>query len=139
MEGSQEQTPFTSVPPETDSAPLKHSGPGIASFVIGLLSILLAVVAYAVIFVGLAEYADEGVLAMPGPEELAGNMSLVGGTLLFFFSLLLAVVGAVLGIVGCVIRNRRRVFAVLGLVFNALLIVGTIALFVISLALGQLS
>ena len=76
---------------------------------------------------------------MPGPEELAGNMSLVGGTLLFFFSLLLAVVGAVLGIVGCVIRNRRRVFAVLGLVFNALLIVGTIALFVISLALGQLS
>lgn len=135
MEGSQEQSQFmTPVQPEVNAAPLKHSGPGIASFIIGLISILLAIVGFAVTLVGLAEYSTEGgVIVMPGPDEVAGNIPLVIGSMIFILSLLLSVVGVVLGIVGCVIRNRRRVFAILGLVFNAILLAGTSALFVIGL------
>jgi len=100
---------------------MKHSGPGIASFILGLLGILSAIVGLLVIFVTLADYATPNGLNIPDSEELAANAAVAVGALLYLLSLLLSLVGIVLGIVGCVIRNRRRIFAVLGLVFSSLI------------------
>ena len=127
MDSTQGQTPaFSPSPPEREDRP-KHSGPGIASFILGLISILAVIIAIFIIAAGLVDYIDEnGVFFMPDPEELAGDASFLGGSLLYLLGVLIAVVGVVLGIVGCVIRNRRRVFAILGLVLNGLVAVGTI-------------
>ena len=114
---------------------MKHSGPGIASFILGLLGILSAIVGLLVIFVTLADYATPNGLNIPDSEELAANAAVAVGALLYLLSLLLSLVGIVLGIVGCVIRNRRRIFAVLGLVFSAIVTVGTL----VTLLLGILA
>lgn len=126
---------MTPVQPEERGAPLKHSGPGIASFVIGLLSILTMIISMVVMIAGLADYIDEnGNLFVPDQEEFATDPSVLGGILLFFLGMLLSVVGVVLGIVGCVIRNRKRVFAILGLVFSGLVAVGMIFTILLGLA-----
>jgi p-aminobenzoyl-glutamate transporter AbgT len=118
---------MTPVQPVEQDAPLKHSGPGIASFVVGLLSILTTIISMLVTIVGLADYTDEnGMLFVPDQEEFVTDASILTGVLLFFLGVLLSVVGVVLGIVGCVIRNRKRVFAIVGLVLSSLVTVGTI-------------
>ena len=63
-------------------------------------------------------------------EESAGAMMV--GLFLFAF-LFLALIGLGLGIGGMLEKNRKNIFAILGTVFSALVIVGT--LFVILLGL----
>jgi len=135
VDATRDQTPSMSPPPEESRPAMKHSGPGIASFILGLLGILSAIVGLLVIFVTLADYATPNGLNIPDSEELAANAAVAVGALLYLLSLLLSLVGIVLGIVGCVIRNRRRIFAVLGLVFSAIVTVGT----VVTLLLGILA
>ena len=133
MDATQEQTPtFSPAQPEREDRP-KHSGPGIASFILGLLSILAIIVSLVVMVAGLAEYATQEGLVIPDEEEIAANATVLVGALLYMLSLLLSIIGIVLGIVGCVIRNRRRVFAILGLVFSALVGFGTIVTFMLGL------
>jgi hypothetical protein len=139
VDASQEQSSFmTPAQPEV-TAPLKHSGPGIASFILGLLGILLAIVGLVVAVVGIADYLKGNDYILPEPAELAANGLFLAGSLMFVLSFLVSVVGLVLGIVGCVIRNRRRVFAILGVVFNAILSVGTIILYVFGLIARQMA
>lgn len=135
VDASQEHTPSMTPPTDASQPRPKHSGPGIASFVLGLLSILTGIISLLVMIVGLADYVTPEGLFIPDSEELAADSAVLAGALLFFLSLLLSIVGVVLGIVGCVIRNRRRVFAILGLVFSAIVTVGT----VVTLLLGILA
>jgi len=124
-------------PVQEHQAPLKHSGPGIASFILGLLSILAAIVAFVAVFAGIADYITaDGTFAPPeSNEELVSIPAIAIGVLLFFLGILLSVVGVVLGIIGCVLPNRRRVFAILGLVFSSLVSAGIILMIVIGLLL----
>ena len=135
MDAMQEQSPtMTPVEPEREARP-KHSGPGIASFIVGLLSMLSIIIGIIVMAVGLTDYIDDnGVLLIPDPNEFAADAAILAGILLYFLGLLLSVVGIVLGIVGCVIRNRRRVFAVTGLVLSGLVVLGTILMTLLNLA-----
>ncbi|MCI0362795.1 MAG: hypothetical protein L0Y44_11635 [Phycisphaerales bacterium] len=104
---------------------LKHSGLGIASFIISMVVGLGEIAA--VIFVGVMETSNPGGVADDSPMAAMLGLSMCGGALL-------ALVGAVLGLIGAVLRDRRKVFAILGLAFNACIIVGIIGLMIIGMA-----
>ena len=104
--------------------PMKHSGIGIASFIIsivnGLFLFLLTAIA------GIIETTTPG-----GMNEESPTAIVVG--LLLFLGLGLNLVGTGLGIAGVMQKNHKRIFAVLGLVFNLGVIILVIAIMTIGL------
>jgi hypothetical protein len=93
----------------------KHSRLGIASFIISMVVVLI-------IFgdIALALGLSGGISV---PQSYAGV-----DTALTCASALLAAVGLVLGIVAVTRKNTKKVFGILGLVFNALIVLGICAL-----------
>jgi hypothetical protein len=61
------------------------------------------------------------------PVVVMLGLGIIGGVLF-------AVVGAGLGIAGIVQKNRKKLFATLGLIFNALAVLGVVGLMIIGLA-----
>jgi hypothetical protein len=106
---------------------LPHSGPGIASFILGLLSGLA--VLFVLILAGVLTARAGGELDEESPEAM-----LVGGALLV--CLLGALVGAILGGVGLAQQRRKKIFAILGLCFNLLVLLGTGAIIVLGILLS---
>ncbi|MFD0958269.1 hypothetical protein [Paenibacillus chungangensis] len=130
-------------PPGMHGAPetLKHSGLGIASFIIALLAILAAIITLVLTVSFTAEFINMGTL---DPESLEAQIldgdsaivSIMAAGLLFIVSIGLSVIGLILGIVGAVMKNRKKVFSVLGIVLNALIAVGVVVLVIISMVAG---
>lgn len=114
----------------------KHSGIGIASFVIsivavlGLIGCMVAVAAFAGNMI-----ADPNAL---NPEEAMGGdfAAIAAASLGMFVFVILAFVGAILGIVGLFQKDRAKLFAILGTVFNGLIVGVFAALFVIGIIIG---
>jgi hypothetical protein len=105
---------------------LKHSGLGIASFVIALLTGVVFVAF--VIAVGVIEAAHPG--AMDEKPPAAFVLGLVA-----LLDLFLCLVGLGLGIGGLCMK-RSKIFPILGIVFNASVVLGGIALVVIGAIMG---
>ena len=104
---------------------LKHSGLGIASFIIALLQG----------FMNLVVVLIAGVLAAAGPQR--GNevgFMIVG--LLVLTGIFTHCVGAGLGIAGLVQKNRKKVFAILGLILNAVALLMVLSLMLLCLAVA---
>lgn len=113
---------------------VKHSGLGIASFsiFIGMVAIFL------ISIVGmLSGIADLDIWEGLSPEELASQVEDHSDIIIYFFLMMSTIVGnlvgLILGIVGLVQKNRKKVFAILGTVFNGA-VIGFI-LFIVVLAL----
>jgi hypothetical protein len=102
-----------------------HSGLGVTSFILSLLSglflVIMVVLATALTARNGAELDEES------PEAI-----LIGGAILL--SMLVALVGAILGGVALGQRDRKKVFAILGLCFNLLVLIGTLGIIVLGLA-----
>ncbi|MGG4048497.1 hypothetical protein [Paenibacillus favisporus] len=111
------------VPP----AALKHSGPGIASFVMGLVSLLGYIISAAAAGAIMAPYLEEGMLDGPNSNAILG-LGVVG--LLMIALVVINVVGTILGIVGTALKNRKKIFAIIGLIVNAVIVL-SIGLFFI--------
>ena len=99
-----------------------HSGPGIASFAIGILA-------------GLALFIALGVVAVlynqsPGGLDEKSPTAILAGLLIIGLCLV-HLLGVGLGIGGLVQKDRRKVFSVLGLAINGVALAGTIALIII--------
>lgn len=133
-----QQQPFgmQPVPPIGQPDHLKHSGPGIASFIIGILSIGSFLAGIGLFTASVLEMASNSDFAL-SEDEIMSSAAILSGVALFLVGILLSLVGLILGIVGTVIKNRRRVFAILGLVFNALIFIGIIGLIVIGQVIQQ--
>ncbi|WP_020615987.1 hypothetical protein [Paenibacillus daejeonensis] len=108
--------------------PTKQSGLGIASFVIGLLSIL-GIIGVVVLSMTAAYSIFESLPtdgSVPDPETIAqasgSGVMLLG--ILLLFTVLLSVVGLILGIIGLFIKNRRKVFGIIGVVLNGVIVFG---------------
>ncbi|HDZ21237.1 hypothetical protein LCGC14_0226270 [marine sediment metagenome] len=100
-------------------SPRKHSGVGIASFVISLV----VPVAFAGLTVVIAVVATEA------GENVKDKMPILASAGLGMLLVLLApLVGLGMGIAGCCQTTRNRIFAVLGTVFNATIVLGIAAL-----------
>ncbi len=102
--------------------PQKHSGLGIASFilamVVGIGMFILIVIA------GVMESRTPGGIDENAPEAVVLGLLLIGG-------MLLALVGGVLGLVGLFVGDNKRVFAALGLAFNVLILLGVVGLMIL--------
>ncbi len=105
-----------------DYNPEKHSGLGIASFI---LSVAIGVFDFVVVaLAGMVEASTPG-----GMDEESVIAILIGIFILGGLAANFAGVG--LGIAGLVQRGRKKVFSVLGLSFNAALVFGIIGLMII--------
>ena len=93
--------------------PPRQSGLGIASFVISLIGIAITLVLF-----GVAGYMEA---STPGGMDEAAPETILVGLLLIAAGFLL-LVGLGLGIGGLFQRNRRRLFAVLGLAFSGVML-----------------
>ncbi|WP_438447586.1 hypothetical protein [Gorillibacterium sp. sgz5001074] len=152
----QEQDPFSFTPvqsspiphaggftPVQDDVPpvRKHSGLGIASFILfGVMAVAFValLVAFITQLASVIDFSDpdavqseEVTQRIQDMPELAVILFLMLGT--FAGNL----IGLVLGIVGCVQRERKKVFAVLGTVFNGLVIGFLALMFIIGLILAS--
>ena len=100
----------------------KHSGLGITSFVlsllVGLLVFLILVVA------GIMETRRPGGMPEDSPVTILVGLVIIG-------AMMLDLLAVVLGIVGLVQKDTKKVFAILGLIISALTLFGTIGLIII--------
>lgn len=100
----------------------KHSGMGIASFAI---SIVVGVIVFLLIAVAaMATASTPG-----GMDDNSPTAMVIGLGIVLMFGLDVVAIG--LGIAGIVQKNRKKVFAILGVVFGAATILGTIVLAII--------
>lgn len=96
---------------------LEHSGPGIASFIISLVTIL----GYAAIFIFIIMKASTMVNENSNLlAESSQAIMLIGLSVITLTAL--NVIGVVTGIIGISLRKRRKVFGIIGTVINAVII-----------------
>ncbi|KRE35577.1 hypothetical protein [Paenibacillus sp. Soil522] len=120
--------------------PKKQSGLGIASFVIGLLSVVLLIIA----IVSGSSFVDQIAntdLTIADPSDTAAFqesiealgeevlVSVIVAVFCIFGAGLLSLVGLILAIIGAFSGKRRKLFSVIGIVLNVLAFVGGIGLF----------
>lgn len=96
---------------------LKHSGPGIASFIISLVTI----VGYIGLFLFIVAKAssmltEDGSLTTDSSEAIV----MLGLSVLTLAAL--NVIGVVVGIIGLSLRKRRKVLGIIGTIINGLII-----------------
>ncbi|WP_311082246.1 hypothetical protein [Paenibacillus polymyxa] len=128
---SEEHPVFSEPPVFQPPVKLKHSGPGIASFIMSLVS-LIGYIILAIMVINLL--AHFGQYQTMNPEIALQQTGTVMIPFIFLGSLLLNCSGLVVGIIGIALKNRKKTFAIIGLIINALIIVGFIALLAIGLS-----
>lgn len=103
---------------------IRHSGLGIASFILslggGVLMFLLIVLA------GVAELSTPGGMDEGAPATVMIGLGIIGAGLV-------ELVALALGVAGVLQRDRRRVLAILGLVFSCGALLGTAGLLLLGL------
>jgi len=104
--------------------PFKHSGLGIASFVISIIAALIIFVL--VVMAGVMAAKEGGKMNEQSPEAAVLGCSILAAGLLYL-------VGIGLAIGGLCQRNRHRVFPVMGLVLNIVFLLGIAGLMVIGI------
>ena len=116
--------PQYSEPAQVACVPLKHSGIGIASFVI---SIFMGIFYFSVILIA-------GVVGAANPEGInEESVTAVVIGLLILAGLGVSLIGIGLGIAGVIQKEYKKILSVLGLVFNSLGVIGVIGLMIIGI------
>lgn len=134
---SRSSYPFS--PPKEDG-PMKQSGLGIASFILALVTVLLVVgsIISATMFVSGVAGDTQGFLNEIEKMEEQNTIpsefvSIMIAGLCMIASIGIALIGLILGIVGAVQKNRRKVFAIIGIVLNGLIVLGAAGIVIIGL------
>ena len=105
----------------------KHSGLGVASFIASIVSGICIFLIFVV--AGVMETSTPG-----GIDEESTGALMLGFVLYAFLGALLLALG--LGIGGLLQKERKKIFAILGTVMSAVMVVVTIFLSIIGLAVG---
>jgi hypothetical protein len=109
-------------------AELKHAGVGIASFILSLICGAMLLVM--VVIAGVMQASTPGGMDEESAEAVALGLGLIG----FMFGSFLAVV---LGVIGLFQSKRKKLFAILGLLFGGFALFGVLGLMVIGMAMQQ--
>ena len=107
---------------QSEQRELKHSGLGIASFIISIVAALFIFIL--VVVAGVVETATPG-----GMDEDSAQAIIIG--LFIIGTIFVDLVALGLGIAGLFIKERKKVFAILGTIFSAVTMLGTVALMII--------
>lgn len=134
---------FSTVTEQQEEEVRKHSGLGIASFVIAILGVILAFTAWNTISTGLQEFEDSGITLEQfinmGPDEqeqyVESFPNLLGGISLILVCGFIMFIGAILGLIS-LFQKRKKLFPIIGTVINGLPIVTFIFFMIIGLAMG---
>ena len=120
-------TTYTPQHPWDLEAPISpHSGLGITALV---LSVLCGVSMFGlVLLAGIMEASTPGGINEESPEAIMLGLCILGGILLSF-------IGLGLGIAGLFQGNRKKLFAVLGVIFNGMIVFGMCVLMGIGMAM----
>lgn len=110
-----------------ETKPLKHSGFGIASFIISL--VIGAGEFVMLIIAGVMEATTPGGIDDKSASAIILGLLLIGG-------LLINLAGAAFGIVGLLARDRKKVLAIIGLIFNLIVIIGMVGIMALGLLMG---
>jgi len=113
----------------------KHSKIGIASFILAVVSVLGLIGSGIGASVTAAGFANDpaflsGIETGQLPAGMGGFLAMIG---LMFLFVVTALVGAVLGLVGLFQKERAKLFSILGLVFNSLVVLFVMAIMVIGM------
>jgi len=111
------------------AAPQKHSELGIVATVLALLSLLLCGGYWTLIFIFVGSIGGPNAQPMPrnSPVPMAAGLMGIGAGVL-------ALIGTILGIIGVVMANRKKLFAWIGLAINGLLLLGCAGVFCLGFA-----
>ncbi|MDR0666508.1 MAG: hypothetical protein LBF71_03760 [Campylobacteraceae bacterium] len=104
----------------------KHSGLGVASFALSIISVVCIFVLF--IVAGAIEVSTPG-----GMDENSAAAVIIG--VLYFLFAGFSLVGVGLGIAGLFAKERKKIFAVLGLIFSAAIFIIAVAVMVIGLSM----
>ncbi|NQX48469.1 hypothetical protein HQN87_24370 [Paenibacillus tritici] len=102
---------------EENKRDYKHSGPGIASFVIALFTLVCYAITFVYVGAQAASLMNENNKLIADSAE---TIMYLGLTVLILVAV--NVIGAVTGIIGLTLRRRRKVFAITGTIINAVLL-----------------
>lgn len=105
----------------------KHSGLGIASFIISLVAGLAILIA--IVIAGIMEANTPGGIDENSPEAILLGLVLIG-------MMFLDLVALGLGIGALFQRDRKKIFAILGTIFSGVVVLGTAFLMVIGSMMG---
>jgi hypothetical protein len=106
--------------------PRKHSGVGIASFILSVMSAVFIFITLVV--AGVMEATTPG-----GMDEGAPGTIVVGLMMITFF--FVAMVGLGLGVGGLCQKNRKKIFAILGTIFSTVTILCTVFVVILGLSM----
>jgi len=111
------QEPPASHPYQNSKQDRKHSGPGIASFIISLATLIGYVVSFIAVAAAVSSIMNEiDILNSDSSQAFMFlGLAVIGLAAL-------NVIGVVLGIIGLAIPNRRKVYATIGTIVNGLII-----------------
>jgi hypothetical protein len=113
--------------PERRYRPLPHSGFGIASTVLG---VIMGVAVFGLLVIaGIMETNTPGGIDEESPQAIVLGVLIIG-------SLVLSLVGLVLGLVGVFQPQRNKIFPGIGIGVNALLVLGTLAIVCLGMLAG---
>lgn len=122
-------------------SPIKHSGLGIASFVLSMISIVSFVILTIVIFslitsaIDFTAIVDENNNRLMTDEEIIDKIGpYVGYLVLYPLLLIIVLIGLILGLVALAKPGYKKVFAVLGTIFNGLPLLFIVILMIIGFA-----
>lgn len=144
MEENNQDLKVSDLPQNDVNNKLKHSGFGIASFVLVIVTILLFCIMFVISFIGISDYInfetgevsyfdkDTGKVDM---DMVTNNYTIIAG-LIGYLCVFLLIIALILGIIGLVLKNRKKVFAILGVAFSSIFILGYIGLTIISLIMA---
>jgi len=103
---------------------IKHSGLGIASFIIAVISTIIIFISFGILACGKEVY-PETIIIKNIIEPII--------VMVLFFGSFLSFVGFGLAIVGLVIKGRRKLFSILGLIINSALLIGAVLILIIGI------
>ena len=103
----------------------RHSGLGIASFILSILSGVFIFVL--IVIAGVIETSTPG-----GIDEESTAAVIIG--LLIIALIIAALVALGLGIAGLFMQDRKKIFSILGTIFSAVTLLGTFLILMLGLA-----
>ncbi|QJD87795.1 hypothetical protein [Cohnella herbarum] len=128
---------------DAPTGPLKHSGLGIASFVLSIFSIFSFIILTIVIvslFMNAIDFTaiqDANGNRLMTDEEIVDKVTPFIGYLILYPLLLIGVlIGLILGIVALAKPGRKKVFAILGTILNGLPLLMLVFLMIVGIALS---